>query len=282
MAEPLGLSFEEGRAPSVPRDAATVLVLREREGELEVYCVVRDPRSGFLGGALVFPGGKVDAADAPGCFARVTGSAHPRLAELADSAEAARALLVAAARETLEEAGVLAADAARALVASMTSEVRRGTRFAEVLRGAGLHVELERLWPFARWITPEAEARRFDARFFLLALPRDQEPSPDPHETPRGAFFRPRAALDAFAAGEVQLAPPTTRCLELLATVRTIDEARSLAERQSLLPICPRFVPGDPPALALPGDPAHEVAEPRVSGATRFILRDGRFVSDDA
>lgn len=281
MAEPLGLSFEEGRAPSVPRDAATVLVLRERDGQLEVYCVVRSPRSGFLGGALVFPGGKVDAADAPGSFSRHTGRPHPRLAELAGSAEVAQSLLVAAARETLEEAGVLAAQAARALVASVTSEVRSGTHFAKALEGAGLDVELERLWPFARWITPEAEARRFDARFFLLALPGDQEPSADPHETTRGAFYRPEAALEAFAAGEVQLAPPTTRCLELLASVRTIDEARSLAERQSLLPICPRFVPGDPPALALPGDPAHEVAEPRVAGSTRFVLRDGRFVSDD-
>jgi 8-oxo-dGTP pyrophosphatase MutT (NUDIX family) len=282
MAEPLGLSFEQGRAPSVPRDAATVLVLRERDGELEVYCVVRNPRSGFLGGALVFPGGKVDEADEPSSFTRVLGSAHPRVAELADSPERAHALLVAAARETLEESGVLAAQAARALVAAITCEVRGGTGFAEALEGAGVHVELERLWPFARWITPEAEARRFDARFFLLALPCDQEPSADPHETTRGAFFRPKAALEAFAAGEVQLAPPTTRCLELLASVRTIDEAKSLAERQSLLAICPRFVPGDTPALALPGDPAHEVAEPRVAGATRFVLRDGRFVSEEA
>lgn len=281
MAEPLGLSFEEGRAPSVPRDAATVLVLRERAGELEVYCVVRNPRSGFLGGALVFPGGKVDEADRPPAFSRLAGSPHPRVHELADSSERATALLVAAARETLEEAGLLAAEVGRELASALTSEVREGRRFAEVLERAGVHVELERLWPFARWITPEAEARRFDARFFLLAAPSDQEPSADPHETTQGAFFRPSAALEAFARGEVQLAPPTTRCLELLATVRRIDEALALAERQSLLPICPRFVPGDPPALALPGDPAHELAELRVDGPTRFVLRDGRFVSEE-
>lgn len=281
MAEPLGLSFEEGRAPSVPRDAATVLVLRERAGELEVYCVVRNPRSGFLGGALVFPGGKVDEADLPTSFSRLAGSPHPRVAELADSGERATALLVAAARETLEEAGILAAEVGGELAATLTSEVREGRGFADALERAGVHVELERLWPFARWITPEAEARRFDARFFLLAAPLDQEPSADPHETTRGAYFRPSEALEAFARGEVQLAPPTTRCLELLAGVRSIDEARRLAERQSLSPICPRFVPGDPPALALPGDPAHEVPEARVEGATRFVLRDGRFVSDE-
>ena len=280
MAEPLGLSFEVGRAPSLPRDAATVLALREREGALEVYCVVRNPRSGFLGGALVFPGGKVDEVDGPSLFSRFTGTPHPRVAELADSNERALTLLVAAARETLEEAGILAADVGHELGTSITREVRSGRPFVESLEQAGVSVELERLWPFARWVTPEAEARRFDARFFLLALPGDQEPSADPHETTRGAFFQPEAALEAFARGEVQLAPPTTRCLELLAGVRTIDGARALAERQSLLPICPRFVPGDPPALALPGDPAHTVDEKRVDGPTRFVLRDGRFVSD--
>ena len=94
-----------------------------------------------------------------------------------------------------------------------------------------------------------------------------------------------RELLDRAARGEFFLAPPTLRTLELLAPLRTVDEAIALAERQSLRPICPSFVPGSddaPPALTLPGDPTHPVGERRVDGPTRFVLRDGRFVSEDA
>ena len=57
--------------------------------------------------------------------------------------------------------------------------------------------------------------------------------------------------------------------------------ALALADEQSLLPVCPRFVASDPPMLVLPGDPEHEVRDQRVAGPTRFVLRDGKFLSDD-
>jgi hypothetical protein len=77
------------------------------------------------------------------------------------------------------------------------------------------------------------------------------------------------------------MAPPTTRAFELLLTCSTIDDALRLADRQSMRPICPQFV-ADPvaPFLALPGDPAHEIRDSRVEGPSRFVLRDGRFVSE--
>lgn len=280
---PAGLVFDPQAPPSTPRDAATVLALRETEGGLELYCVVRHPKSGFMGGALVFPGGKVDASDAD---ARHGGPTPERLESVSETTAAGRALAVAALRETVEEAGLLAATRADGSLAGpsdalhVRTRLRAGAPLADALAESALTLALDRLHLFARWVTPEAEPRRFDARFFLMHAPAVQEASPDAHETTRGLWMAPAEALARFATGEFQLAPPTTRCFELLSTVRTIEAAFALARQQTLLPVCPRFVPGDPPALALPGDPAHEVKEPRVAGATRFVLRDGRFVSE--
>jgi len=98
-------------------------------------------------------------------------------------------------------------------------------------------------------------------------------------------WARPADVLDKAARGEFFLAPPTSRTLELLAGARDVHGALSLAARQTLRPICPRFVPGDetsPPFIALPGDPAHEVRECRVDGPSRYVLRDNRFVGEDA
>ncbi|MCU0681926.1 MAG: hypothetical protein MUF34_06655 [Polyangiaceae bacterium] len=138
------------------------------------------------------------------------------------------------------------------------------------------------LRPFARWVTPEAEPRRYDAFFFLLRLPEGQQGESDLGETTHGFWATPAEVLRRFVAGSLMLAPPTLRCLELLAAEASIEAAFALAERQTLLPVCPQFLPGaDPPALVLPGDPAHAIAERRVEGQTRFVLREGRFWSEE-
>ena len=276
-----GLVFEPNRPPAAARPAATVIVLRQAPAGLEVFCVVRNPRSGFLGGAVVFPGGKVDDADADPRFAElVEPSPHLRLAEIAGADADASALLIAAARESLEESGLLPTSAAPADVEALREAIER-QGFLDALRSCSLRLELGRLVPFARWVTPEAEPRRFDARFFLMAHPEGQTARPCETETTHGFWATPTDVLARFHRGDLQLAPPTTRCLELLAPVTTLERAFELAAEQTLRPICPAFVPQDPPLLALPGDPAHPITERRVAGATRFALRDGRFVSED-
>jgi 8-oxo-dGTP pyrophosphatase MutT (NUDIX family) len=273
---PLGLAFDPARAAAIPRDAATVLLLRDGDAGLEIFCVERNVRSGFLGGAVVFPGGKVDAEDA-----HVRASGAPRRVELvASEAEQAHALGIAAARELLEEAGVLPARADASTLATIRSRLAAGASLREMLDEHGVRLELDGLVAFARWITPEAEARRFDARFFVMALPSGQEAMHDGHETTKSFWARPEEVLSRFASSTIQLAPPTTRSLELLCAARDVAAAIALADAQRLAPICPRFVPGDPPALALPGDPEHDERETVVAGPTRFVLRDGRFVSE--
>ena len=146
-------------------------------------------------------------------------------------------------------------------------------------------LSLDALVPWSRWVTPEAESRRYDARFFLLALPEGQQGEHDRHETTMSMWARPRDVLEMAVRGEVFLAPPTTRTLELLAGANDVEAALALAGQQCLRPICPRFVLANEdgaPYLALPGDPSHDVRERRTEGPSRFVLRGGRFVSEEA
>ena len=89
--------------------------------------------------------------------------------------------------------------------------------------------------------------------------------------------------LGRFSAGELQLAPPTHRTLEILAGAQDADDAVTMASRACLEPICPRLVTQrDTVALVLPGDPEHELREARSPGKSRYVLRDGRFLPEDA
>ncbi|WP_437786222.1 NUDIX hydrolase [Sorangium sp. So ce1097] len=280
------LDFDQNRNPVRPRDAATVIVLRDGRAGLEVFCVRRHASSSFMGGAVVFPGGKVDAQDGTEVWRDRATEPPARAAAFATEEAPARALCVAACRETLEEGAILPTDAALSgdALDAVGRELAAGTPLDAALERRGLKLALGALVPWARWITPLAEQRRFDARFFLLPLPRGQVGRHDGYETTTSFWAAPTAILERAGRGEIFLAPPTSRTLELLSAAADVRSAVALAERQSLLPICPRFVPGDgaePPYLALPGDPSHETRERGVEGPTRYVLRNGRFVAEE-
>jgi 8-oxo-dGTP pyrophosphatase MutT (NUDIX family) len=277
------LHLDPDRAPVPPRDAATLLVLRPGADGVEIFCVRRHAKSAFMGGAVVFPGGALDEDDAePAYEARSTGL-QERAALFARDRRHALALAVCACREALEEAELLPVtpglDAAS--LGRLRAALAAGRPLAELLEDEGARLATADLVPFARWITPEAEQRRYDARFFVTALVAGQRGRHDEHETVSSLWATPARLLEAFEAGHMFLAPPTLRALELLLRADRVEAALALAAEQTLAPICPRFVPSDPPMLVLPGDPEHEVAERRVAGATRFVLRDGKFVSED-
>ncbi len=280
----MSLDFDPTRTPPAPKPAASVLVLRENEGKIEIFCVRRHQKSGFLGGAVVFPGGKVDAADMDPAWTTQSSDPPQRTAEFTADAGLGRAFAIAACRETLEEGGIcpFTTEVDDAQIAALRADLSRPLR--ELLQARSLRLDLGALIPFGRWVTPEAESRRFDAVFYLTALPPGQTGKHDNHETITSFWERPGRLLERWSRGELFLAPPTVRCLELLLDVTTYTEAQRVALTQSLLPVCPHFVPANDeglPFLALPGDPAHPVAERRVTGPSRFVLRDGRFVSEE-
>ncbi|MBX3275774.1 MAG: NUDIX hydrolase [Sandaracinaceae bacterium] len=269
--------------PAVPRDSATVLLLRdEPRGGVAVFMVKRHHKSGFMAGAYVFPGGTVDPTDLG--WTRVRGRSPEAAAALLGEDDAARALAlhVAAIRETFEEAGVLLAEAsAHADLAAARARLHAGEDFAKIAAELELVLALDQLAPWSRWVTPLVEPRRYDARFFVARAPREQTAAHDRIEVTEGEWLTPEAALARFEAGSISLPPPTLRTIEQLAALASVDAAfEAAAARPAPAPVMPHFVQlGDQPTLTLPGDPEHPIGERRIEGPTRFVFADGRFRS---
>ncbi len=276
----LDVAFD--REAALPRDAATVIIVRDppNGGPMEVFCVERHAKSAFLGGALVFPGGKVDPADLDVGWELNATECAPEAARLAGDNASLRALAVAACRETLEEAAILALHG-RTLTHDEVVALRVESAAEGLLprfRSRGLVLDLAALSPFARWVTPAAESRRFDTRFFLMVAPAGQEGAHDAHETMASFWGTPTDILARFDSGSVQLAPPTHRTLEILAPLARTTDAQAVARASCLDPICPELVrhadaTGETLALTLPGDPEHSLRMARVPGLSRFVLR---------
>ena len=262
------LNFDFTQPPAIPRDAATLVLLRDGAEGLEVFCVERNRKSRFMGGALVFPGGKVDEGDRDPAWETLL--LPPREGVRQDIA-------LAACRESLEEAAILPVSGtlthAEALV--FRQALTTGPDFLRsALKARGLAIDLSSLVPFARWVTPEPEVRRFDARFFMLRAPEGQDGAHDTYETMASFWAHPSEVLARFDAGDVQMAPPTHRTLELLLTHATVDDALAAAASARLDPICPVLIDYDGTmALTLPGDPDHPQATPIIAGRTRYVLR---------
>jgi 8-oxo-dGTP pyrophosphatase MutT (NUDIX family) len=227
--------FTGGSAPAV--DASTIILLRDAPPAhppgLEVLLLERHLDSDFAGGALVFPGGKVDPLDRELDAARWTGKPLQRWCETlqVDDERLALGLLVAAVRETFEEAGVLLATredgtpvTADDLRTPGALEARR--RLADRsahwdwqpwLADEGLVLDLAALAFWSWWVTPEGQHKRFDTRFFVAQLPWGQVPRHDEVETTSLRWVRPQAALDEQAQARATIIFPTRRNLADLA-----------------------------------------------------------------
>jgi len=291
------LDLDLNRPGPTPRDSATLIVVRASRGSdggIEIFCVERH-KTGFLGGAVVFPGGKLDASDLDpaweSCATAALATMRERGAPIADDPATRRGLAVAACREALEEAAILPVDGVppshAELLACRAEMARDPGALRTMLVSRGLRLDLASLHPLARWITPVAESRRFDTRFFVFVSSGDVTGAHDDHETTASFWASPADVLARYEAGALVLAPPTHRTLQVLSTARDTAEAIAIASRSCLDPICPRAIrqrdaAGETVAIVLPGDPEHEVRVPRVPGPSRYVLRDGRFVSEEA
>lgn len=252
------------------REAASVILLRRSRPGFEVFLLRRHKRASFMASAFVFPGGAAE----PGEDART-----------------------AAARELFEEAGVLLARVdheldTETLVLPVQAQLRRrileGEDAAVAIASAGLAWSTETLVPWAHWITPSIEPRRFSARFFVCELPSAQTPSFDDIETVEELWVRPGDAV--AKAGELRLPPPQLRTLWELSQLGTLEEvlAAGRGRADEPHPIMPRLratEPGAPPCLLLPWDPEYTVtgtgdATP-LTYAPRWAVGPSRFILED-
>jgi 8-oxo-dGTP pyrophosphatase MutT (NUDIX family) len=258
--------------PAVPRDAATVIVLRSALDDggtprVETLMLRRTAAMKFGPGAYVFPGGSVDPADYGADIGWHGPSAADFGVRLGASAEVARALVCAAVREMFEEAGVLLAGPGGGGPVAETSgpswEADRQAltsgelTLAELLNRRGLVLRADLLVPWARWITPDGEPRRFDARFFAAALPPGQQVSGHAAETDHLTWLSPADALGAARAGEMSLFPPTAVTLNDFASAAAAgdDLTAMLARPRTIEPVQPQLVLADGEAwLELPDE----------------------------
>jgi 8-oxo-dGTP pyrophosphatase MutT (NUDIX family) len=209
----------EGRLTVVPaRPASTVVLLRDGAAGLEFYVLRRRSTMAFAAGMYAFPGGAVDPRD------RDSGIPEWECA---------------AARELFEETGVLLAGASPAeLVADATGDDYEADRmalvgkvlpFSEFLARRGLVLRTDLLVRCAHWVTPDAEERRYDTRFYLAAMPAGQRTRDVSGEADRVAWLRPADALAAVERGEMRMLPPTAATIGSLLDAGTVADALAAA-----------------------------------------------------
>ena len=255
--------------PPEPRHASTVVLLRDADNDagIEAYLLRRQKTMAFAAGMHVFPGGSIDPRDEVLDEASWVGPSPSRWGGLLTAdVQLATALVCAAVRETFEESGVLLAGASADEVVADTSGddweadrlalLDRSLSFAELLDRRGLVLRADLLRPWAHWITPEAEPRRYDTRFFVAALPEGQRTRDVGGEADRVVWMRPRAALDAYEAGELGLMPPTAFTLMELSAFDGVAGVLAAGDARDVQPVLPKIVltDDDEARILLPHD----------------------------
>jgi len=280
------LNLDATRPVVDPVDAATLVLLRDGARGLEVFCVERNRNTRFMGGALVFPGGKVDRGDYDPAWNSLVTAPAPREWVAGEDPSVRRAFALAACRESLEEAAILPVTGTLAHedALALRQELASGPEaLRTALAARNLAIDLGSLVPFARWITPAAEARRYDTHFFMMRTPDGQDGAHDDHETMASFWATPHEVLDRWNAGEFQMAPPTHHTLGSLSRAATVEDALQYATPHTLEPVCPVLVDQDDTiALVLPGDREHPQPDRLIDGGTRYVLRDEQWRPENA
>jgi 8-oxo-dGTP pyrophosphatase MutT (NUDIX family) len=239
--------------------AATVIVMRETaDGPPELLIVERARAMSFAGGALVFPGGRVDAGD------------HV-LAMMLDGDPEDLAARIAAVRETIEESGVAVGVTVPATaIPDLQRRLYAGEAMGALLDEVGGTLDLDALVPFARWLPAGVHHKVFDTRFYLARAPQGAEPVVDGNENVRVFWASARAVLDAADRGEATIIFPTRRNLERLALFASFADAAADARAHPVRTITPWIEARDDGRhLCIPDDLGYPVTSEPLARAIR-------------
>ena len=298
----MNVEKNERTPPVAPLDAATVILIRESPSAnpFEVLLMRRHARQSFMAKAFVYPGGQLDNADCDPELAAVAGNmtaeaAKESLNETDISHAKALGLFFTAVRETFEESGILLARLTSGRQLDFVDKETR-QRFAryramilqqemtlkDLAEKENLVFRLNDLIPYARWVTPVVEKKRFDTRFFLATMPPGQKPVHDSREMTETLWTEPGTALFKQKKGEILLMPPTLKTLEEMANQPSRADVYTHASSTPIQPNMPQVsAEGDSIVIKLPHDPDYNIAEfkqpHRPNEMSRVVLRDGRF-----
>lgn len=232
--------------PAAPRPAATIVLMRDGDEGPETLLMRRQRSSGFVPGAWVFPGGRVDAADSgPALHERITGLPRDPVPD--------SSFWSAAVREVFEEAGVLLARQSGgdwvpdSAADRRVDRARRGlmeetSTIADVLEDLDAVLDVRDMVHIAHWVTPVVEPRRYDTHFFAASLPPGRSVQVDPREMTEAAWLAPRPALARFERGELPMVFPTVKTLESLATYESVEHALASLRDRAVPRTLPRLV----------------------------------------
>lgn len=227
-----------------PKPAATAVLVRDSDDGPELLLLKRHGASGFVPGAYVFPGGRVDPADS-----------DPELAEMLGATRrgADAAYWLAAVREVFEETGVLLArSAAGESCRDATADAALGrwreallsneATLLDVLRAEHVTPDVSRMVYCSHWITPVAEPRRYDTRFFLAAMPDGCTATIDEREMSHAMWVTPDAALEQFTRGTLPMVFPTVKTIQLLRPYDGVAEMLDAFREADVPAVTPRLV----------------------------------------
>jgi 8-oxo-dGTP pyrophosphatase MutT (NUDIX family) len=246
--------------PAIP--SATILLVRDHEGAMEVLMVERHYQIDFASGALVFPGGKAAPADyEEEWLAHCTG--HEGLTPFE------RAMRIAALREAFEESGILlAAGAASLALADQREAVNAdATLFRPAVAGAGFKLDLGAIAPWAHWVTPIMMPKRFDTYFFIARAPDGQFAEGDGGEAVDAVWLTPEDALAQAKAGTRKIIFPTRLQIEMLAAFGTVDAAMAGARARQIITVQPWVVQENgQPTLKIPPEAGYATTSELLEG----------------
>jgi 8-oxo-dGTP pyrophosphatase MutT (NUDIX family) len=238
--------------------AATMIVVRDMaDAPPDLLIVERAAGMAFAGGALVFPGGRIDDSDL---------SLAGRLAE--------NAAKIAAIRETLEETGIavgLSPVPTPAAAYDLQAALIGGVRFSGLLATHGLTPDLDALTAFARWKPAFQHARRFDTFFFIARAPAGEwTPRPQAGECQDALWLSAAEVLARIGRGEASAIFPTVRNLERLAAQPDFAAIIADARAHPIEIIIPWIEQRDGvPHITIPDNLGYPVTSEPLSAATR-------------
>ena len=242
------------------QDAATVVLLRDGAGGLEVLMAKRSASTRFSAGAFVFPGGAVDPQDA--LAESLCSGLDIAACEARFGLSGAQRFYLAAARELYEEVGVWLFDGPPPDDACLRRQMHNGERsLNDVLRAANQQLDARVLHYYSFWTTPPMMPRRYRTRFFAAMMPPEQKPVVDAVELTELCWTTPKAMLERNQEGEVELIFPTIKELERLSRYASAEAAWASLQQIREVPEIRtrhRLENGRRVLILMPGEPGYD------------------------